>query len=139
MGMDENKILMWIMETNLRRWLLFLPLAIFSAFLGNIIWEFTNRISMGSMISTKSFLYNLYNMPATGLIVGIIFVYVGGYIAPHRAATIFLVSIVIIMSLATLIGNLFMFPQTDYWLCLFSIFLIVGALIGRNGLNDEEK
>jgi len=137
--MDDNKILKWIMETNLRRWLLFLPLSIVSALLGNIVWEFINLISMGRMISIESFLYNIYNKPISGIITGFIFVYVGGYIAPHRDTRIFLLSIVIIMSLLTLFGDIFVLESPDYWGWLFSIFLIVGSFIGRNYLNNGEK
>jgi hypothetical protein len=137
--MDDSKILKWIMETNLRRWLLFLPLSIVSALLGNILWEFINQISMGRMISTDSFLYNLYNMPVSGIITGFIFVYVGGYIAPHRNTIIFLVSIVIITSLASILGDIFVFKSPDYWMCLFCIFHIIGAFIGRSYLNNGKK
>jgi hypothetical protein len=137
--MDNSKILKWIMETNLRRWLLFLPLSTVSALLGNIVWEIINQISMGRMISTESFLYNLYNMPVSGIITGFIFVYVGGYIAPHRNTIIFLVSFVIFTSLASLLGDIFVFKSPDYWMYLFNLFQIIGAFIGRSYLNNGKK
>ena len=137
--MDDNKILKWIMGTDLRRWLLFLPLSIVSALLGNLIWEIINRISMGRMISTDSFLYNLYNMPISGIITGFIFVYVGGYISPHKNAKIFLLIIALILSLMVLLGNIFVFKNTDYWIVLFNIFLVIGSFMGHNYLKDEGK
>lgn len=137
--MSDYKIVKWIMETNLKRWLLFLPISFVSAFLVGFIWEIINRISMGRLISTESFLYNMYNMPISGLITGFIFIYVGGYIAPHKVVSIFLLGLIIIVCVLLLFGNIFMFEKTDYWICLYSIFIIIGSFIARNYLKNERK
>ena len=134
--MNDNKILKWIMETNLRRWLLFIPLSVVSSFLGSVIWKIFNRYSMGRMISTDSLLYNLYDVPISGIIFGFIFVYVGGYIAPNRHVVLFLVSIVIVFSLASLFVNIFLSKNIDYWTCLSGIFFLIGGLMGGKYLKN---
>ena len=137
--MDDNKIISWIMKTKFRRWVLFLPIAIILSLLSNIIWETLNAISMGRMISTDSFLYNIYNIPISGLLAGFIFVYVGGYIAPNKYGRIFLIILIIILSLLVAIRDIRMVDNMDYWTSLFSIFLVIGAFSAQNYLKNEKR
>ena len=137
--MSDNKIVKWIMETDLRRWILFLPLSIVCSSLGNLVWKFLELITLGIMISPESFSFRLSEKLGSGIIFGFLFVYVGGYIAPHKDVKIFLLSLAVILSLMALYRNIFMFESPDYWMCLYFVFVVVGAFLGRKYLNDDGK
>lgn len=138
--MSDNKIIKWIMETDLRRWLLFLPLAFISAALSDVIWGILYGISMNrSGISADSFIYKVCNVPISAIITSSILVYVGSYIAPHQRVKIFLFCLVSIMGLLLIFGNLFVLEITNYWSCLYGVFMIVGAFVGDSYISEYKE
>ncbi len=127
----------WIMKNNLRRWILFLPLSILCVILGGLVWDILDAISIGKLISVTSFAYKIYHIPLWGMIAGFIFVYVGGYIAPHNMVKTILLGMLITICLLS--GIIQFFVYAGYWQCLLNLFIIVGGFIGHNYLNNKNE
>lgn len=134
-----NKIIDWIMESESKRWILFFPLALICMFLSNVATELINWLFIRERIfSSEGVFYNFYNMTISGLITGYVFIYVGGYISPKKSGITFLKTLLIIISVITIIGNVFMFEDKDYWICLFVIFTLIGGQLAQNSLENKE-
>lgn len=134
------RIIEWIMENNLRRWVFFLPLSVIGAFLITVIWEIINQITIARMGSVRSsFLYNLYYMPISGIIAGFTFTYIGGYIAPNKSIKKILLGFIIVIGLITISNNFFIKKDTNYWVCINGIFMVIGAFIANSYLKNERQ
>lgn len=138
--MRNINFIKWIMKSNIRRWVLFLPISMICTLIASILWMILNQISMDRlMISTESFAYNIYYMPTSGIIAGFIFIYIGGYIAPLTKIGLILFALHLIYCCMSIYNYIFRFGQPDYWMVLFYIFCIVGSLVALIYLKNEFK
>lgn len=133
-----SKISSWIMQNNLRRWLLFLPASIICAFIVALIIEIIAGIvfTQGNG-SIADFIGNLFRYVFEGFFCGLIFTYVGGYIAPNKVGRILLITILIGLALIQ-IFSIFTLNQIDYWTILFSVLLLTGGYVANQQLIEEK-
>ena len=135
-----NKIINWITATKLRRWMLFFPIAFICMLLANIFLEIINRLTIeGRIFSSDGILFNFYNMTTAGLVSGYVLIYVGGYIAPSKKGITILKALLIISAIMVITGNLFLFDDKDYWICLYVIFTLIGVFLAQNVLEDKNN
>ena len=126
-----------IVNSKIIRWIFFIPISVACAILVTMLWDFINRISLDRVIPINGFMFNLYSIITSGIITGFILVYVGNIIAPYKGAKTVLITLTIIISLITLLSNIFM--PIDYWRSLNAVFLVIGSFMARSYLKEEEE
>jgi hypothetical protein len=120
---EDNKIVKWIMSSNIKRWLLFLPLALLSAIIVSFIHQFLFTLAF-DVESTKSGIwYYLLFIPTNALLTGASLIYVATFIVPIKNTSIILITFLIIF---------FIFGEfINDGLLEYGIFYILGSLLGR--------
>ena len=134
-----RKITDWFIQRPWLRWIIFLPVAIVSSVIGNFIGSIISRATMGNALNVDSFLFEVCDALILGIITGFIFVYVGVNIAPRRKKTvsILLLIVAILVSIKLIHSEFFFKPEVDYWVLIFSIFIIVGSTVSYGSLKNK--
>jgi len=135
-----NKIKEWFISKPVVRWILFFPIAWISSIIGNLLWELLSRIIFIFM-PTDSLFFKIFNYSFSGLFTGIIFMYVGVYIAPakKKSISILLLILTILHSFITIFDVFFIYLEKDYWIILFAIFLIFGSVFSFLIINEKKN
>ncbi len=138
--MEKLIFVKWIMESNFRRWVLFFPFSVICTLIASILWMLLTKISLGRiLISSESFSYNLYFMPTSGLIAGYVFIYTGGYVAPHYKITLLLFGVHFLYCVLAIYNYAFRFNSPDYWMIVYFFSCLVSSIIALDNLKIQFK
>lgn len=139
----QNKIHSWIMNSKLKRWLLFIPLGVLAGFIGEFIFVILFNIAASriapNIIEESGIGYYCIYRPLNGIIIGFATTYIGGYIAPHKKLVYLFQIIFILMFVSTPILSFYLKETFSYSEFFYFFFLLVGSTIGYYSIREMDS
>ncbi|AND64493.1 hypothetical protein AX766_08745 [Flavobacterium covae] len=138
----KNKIHNWIMNSKIKRWFFFIPLAFITGLVADFI--FTSIFSIATseifpnLMQEKGIGYYIIYIPLSSFVVGLTSTYVGGYIVPNKIIVYLFTAFYLFILVSTLVVKFNSKESFDYSEILYFIFLLIGSIYGSSLIIKKE-